>query len=138
MVDFISLVEDVLKEQNKSKQYLFENNVISKHTFFKYKQRTPSLKTAIAIANFLKVSLDYLFELTTENKFEFYDMSKLNFSKNLTTLLDSKNISARQLCKELKYSRANVFRWKKGITPSIQTLLEISNYFNCTIDDILK
>lgn len=98
----------------------------------------PSLKTAIAIANFLKVSLDYLFELATENKFKFYDLSKLNFSKNLEVLLATKNISARQLCKELKYSRANVLRWKNGVTPSIQSLLELANYFSCTIDDILK
>ncbi len=33
MIDFIKLVENILEEQNKSKQYLFENKVISENTF---------------------------------------------------------------------------------------------------------
>ena len=70
MVDFIKLVENILEEQDKTKQDLFENKVISENTFFKYRQRYPSLKTLINIANYLKVSIDYLFEFTNENHFE--------------------------------------------------------------------
>ena len=39
MVDFIKLVENILEEQDKTKQDLFENKVISENTFFKYRQR---------------------------------------------------------------------------------------------------
>ena len=62
MIDFIKLVENILEEQGKSKQSLFEDCVVSANTFFKYRQRYPSLKTVIKIANYLNVSIDYLFE----------------------------------------------------------------------------
>ena len=43
MVDFIKLVENILEEQSKTKQDLFENNVVSENTFYKYRQRYPSI-----------------------------------------------------------------------------------------------
>ena len=70
MIDFIKLVENILEEQGKTKQDLFDNNVVSENTFFKYRQRYPSLKTVIKISNYLNVSLDYLFEFSNENHFK--------------------------------------------------------------------
>ena len=61
MLDFIKVVENILEEQGKSKQVLFENNIVSENTFFKYRHRYPSLNTVMKIANFLNVSLDYDF-----------------------------------------------------------------------------
>ena len=138
MIDFIKLVENVLEEQEKSTQDLFKNNVVSENTFFKYKHRYPSLKTLIKIANYLKVSLDYLFEFTNENQFEEYKEEKIHFYKNLINYIDSKKISARQFCKNLGYSKDNVLRWKKGVLPTLQRLLEITDYFGCSIDDLIK
>ncbi len=138
MIDFIKLVENVLEEQEKSTQDLFKNNVVSENTFFKYKHRYPSLKTLIKIANYLKVSLDYLFEFTNENQFEQYKEEKIHFYKNLINYINSKKISARQFCKNLSYSKDNVLRWKKGVLPTLQRLLEITDYFGCSIDDLIK
>lgn len=137
MINFIDLVESVLQEQQKTKQELFNNKVISQNTFFKYTQRIPSLKTVIKIANYLKVSLNYLFDLCSDNNFKQYNISELNFYKNLTLFIKSKNISYRKFCKDLGYSKDNLNRWKNGVTPSINKLLEIAEYFNCYIDDLI-
>lgn len=137
MIDFIKLVDNVLQEQGKTKKALFENNIVSENTFYKYKQRYPSIKTAIKIANFLKVSLDYLFELSNENHFRLYKENKLKFYENLSLFIKNKNISARQFCKDLGYSKDNITRWKNGIQPTIQRLLEMAQYFKCTMDDLL-
>lgn len=137
MIDFIKLVENILEEQNKSKQCLFDNNVVSENTFFKYRQRYPSLKTVIKLANYLKVSLDYLFEFSNENHYKEYIIDNLKFYENLTLLINSKKISARKFCKDLGYSKDNILRWKNGTQPTIQRMLEMSNYFGCSIDDLI-
>ena len=138
MIDFIKLVENTLEEQGKDKTSLFDDNIVSENTFFKYRQRYPSLKTVMKIANYLKVSIDYLFELTDENHFKEYNEASLKFYDNLTSYIKNRKISARQFCKDLGFAKDNILRWKKGTQPSIQRLLDMTQYFNCSIDDLIK
>ena len=137
MLNFIDAINTVLEEQDKTTKNLFDDRIISENTFYKYKNRYPSLKTLINLLNYLKVSIDYLFEFKDENIFVPYKYNSLAFYRNLTTLLGSKKISGRQFCSDLHFSRDNINRWKNGTQPSIQTLIEIANYFNCTIDELL-
>ena len=137
MLDFIKVVENILEEQGKSKQVLFENNIVSENTFFKYRHRYPSLNTVMKIANFLNVSLDYMFEFADENHYKTYSVNNTHFYENLTEWIKSKNISARQFCKDLGYAKDNIVRWKNGTQPSVQRLLEMTQYFNCSLDDLL-
>ncbi|MBQ8749083.1 MAG: transcriptional regulator [Clostridia bacterium] len=137
MIDFIKLVENILEEQGKTKQSLFEDCVVSANTFFKYRQRYPSLKTVIKIANYLNVSLDYLFEFSNENHFKAYKYENLKFYDNLISSIESRKISSRQFCKDLGYAKDNIIRWKNGTQPSIQRLLEMTEYFGCSIDDLI-
>ena len=137
MIDFIKLVENILEEQGKTKQDLFDNNVVSENTFFKYRQRYQSLKTVIKISNYLNVSLDYLFEFSNENHFKEYDIDNLKFYENLISFINNKKISARKFCKDLGYAKDNILRWKNGIQPTIQRLLEMTEYFGCSLDDLI-
>ena len=137
MIDFIKLVENILEEEGKTKQDLFDNNVVSENTFFKYRQRYPSLKTVIKISNYLNVSLDYLFEFSNENHFKEYDIDNLKFYENLISFINNKKISARKFCKDLGYAKDNILRWKNGIQPTIQRLLEMTEYFGCSLDDLI-
>ena len=137
MIDFIKLVENILEEEGKTKQDLFDNNVVSENTFFKYRQRYPSLKTVIKISNYLNVSLDYLFEFSNENRFKKYDIDNLKFYENLISFINNKKISARKFCKDLGYAKDNILRWKNGIQPTIQRLLEMTEYFGCSLDDLI-
>lgn len=137
MLNIIASVKSVLSEQEKTIQTLFKDKIISENTFYKYRHRYPSLKTLIKIANYLEVSIDYLFDMNIENNFYHYSLNSDVFYNNLISMIKNKNISGRQFCKDLHYSRDNLIRWKKGILPSVQTLIEISQYFNCLIDDLL-
>lgn len=138
MIDFISAVKNILEEQNKTTENLFKDNVVSENTFYKYKQRYPSLKTLVKIANYLAVSIDYLFELSDENNFVPYSIDNNKFYNNLISLIENANISCRKFCQDLHFSRDNVIRWKNGTQPSLQVLFEIAEYFGCTIDDLIK
>ena len=138
MINFIYIVKNVLEEQGKTTQSLFDDKIVSENTFYKYKQRYPSLTTLINITNYLGVTIDYLFEFNDENNFTPYTFDSSKFYNNLISIIKGMNISGRKFCKDLNYSRDNLIRWKNGTIPSVQTLLDISKYFNCTIDELLR
>ena len=137
MLDFINCVKNVLEEQNKTTEDLFKDNIISKNTFYKYKHRYPSLKTLLKIANYLCVNVDYLLELSDINDFKPYKLEQVNLNKTIVELINNLGKSQRKFSKELNISRANLLRWKNGTNPNVQTLIEISKYFNIPIDDLL-
>ncbi|MBR2970767.1 MAG: transcriptional regulator [Clostridia bacterium] len=136
MMDFIDFVLNILEEQGKTTQSLFDE-IISENTFYKYRHRYPSLPTLIKLANYLEVSIDYLLERSDDNRFKPYTIDSQAFYSNLLALMRAKKISGRKLCKELSLARISLSRWKNGTLPSLQKLIEIADYFGCTIDDLL-
>lgn len=64
--------------------------------------------------------------------------NNLKFYNNLSYCIRGKKLSSRQFCKDLGYSKDNLVRWKNGIQPTLQRLLEMTEYFDCTIDDLIK
>lgn len=123
MINFINACKNFLEEQNQTLDVLFENKVISKNTFYKYKKRNPNLKTLIKVCNFLNVSIDYLFELSIVNNFKMYSLNQNNFYNNLLNLINSKNLSQRKFCQALGFSVVNVNRYKNGVLPNLSTLV---------------
>ena len=137
MNDFITAVKNYLEDEGKSVDCLFFDNIISKDTFYKYKQRNPSLQTLIKVANYWQVSIDYLYEKTDVNNFSKYSNDQSKFYEYLTELIRKANLSNRQFCKEMNYQKDNILRYKYGTTPSLRTLFEIAEYFGCFVDDLL-
>ncbi len=137
MVDFIKTVTEALREQGKTTEHLFQNGIVSKNTFYKYKQRNPSIKTLINIANYLQVSIDCLLEFNDENNFVPYKDDQSGFYDKLIAMIKKSNLTNRQFCAEMNYSRANINRYKNGVLPNLQTLIEIAQYFDCGVDDLL-
>ena len=138
MKSFIDLVKSVLEEQDISVQEFYNSGIITTNTFYKYRQREPSLETVLKIANYLKVTVDYLYELDVENKFEklyVYDSKK--FVNNLLFFIKNKNISGRQFCREMYFTHNAIRNWRSGMAPQMRNLLEMAKYFNCSIDDLL-
>lgn len=137
MINFINLVKEVLEDKGMTTQNLFDDGVISENNFYKYKHRYPNLTTQLKIANYLCVSVDYLFGLSDENKFKPYSLEQKNLYNNIVSLIENSKISQRRFSKYLNYSRVNLLRWKKGTSPNVQSLIEIGKYFNIPIDDLL-
>lgn len=138
MTDFINLVNNALAEKNKTTADLFNDSIVFKDTFYKYRHRYPTVHTLLKISNYLKVTPDYLLELSDENDFkEDYTFDSEKFYLNLIKILKSKNMSGRIFCKELNYSKDNLSRWKKGTVPSTLNLIQISSYFEISISELL-
>ena len=138
MTDFINLVNNALAEKNKTTADLFNDSIVFKDTFYKYRHRYPSVCTLLKISNYLKVTPDYLLELSDKNDYrEAYTFDSEKFYLNLDKILKSKNMSGRIFCRELNYSKDNLLRWKKGTVPSVSSLIQISTFFEVSIGDLL-
>ena len=137
-MNYFSLIKDVLNEKNKSILDLEKDKIIKKNIFYEFKYCCPSLDNIISIANYLEVSIDYIFEKTTQNRFQKYKTQQDNIYKKLIEILQTENISQVKFCKDLGISRTNFSRWKNGAQPKLSTIIDITNYLNLTIDDLLE
>lgn len=135
--NFFDVFNDILIEKGKCINDLELNNIVSKFVFYNYKKYCPSIKIAMKIANFVETSLDYILEFSDVDKFKEYKIEENKFYENLCLILDSMNVSKYKLCKDLELSNANFSKWKSGRLPKLTTVISISKYLGCQIDDLL-
>ena len=59
---------------------------------------------------------------------------------NLKVLVAKKNISIYNLSKEINVSTVTLYRLSNGqlVKPKYETLKKVSDYFNITVDELLK
>jgi hypothetical protein len=59
---------------------------------------------------------------------------------NLKVLIAKKNISIGELSKEINISSVTLYKLANGklTKPKYETLKKVSDYFNITVDDLLK
>lgn len=63
-------------------------------------------------------------------------MSKL--VENLNYLISEREITGKQLARELGLTEATLSRYRKGVnTPSISNILKFADYFNCSVDYLI-
>ena len=51
--------------------------------------------------------------------------------------MKKKNISTYTLRKETHFTSRNFHDWDNGSDPKLSTLIELANYFGCTLDEIV-
>lgn len=137
-INYFEIFNDALTEKGFTISNLESENIITKYTFYKFKKYCPSLENAINIANFLEMSLDYILNKTDENKFKKYKTNQSDFIVKLENILSSIILSKRKFCLDLGLSDANFTKWKNGAIPKFSTIINISNYLQCPLDDLLS
>lgn len=81
-------------------------------------------------------SLDYLVG-KTERAIKITNFQVENFGVQVRKVMKSKNISSYKLEKETRYSGGFFTDWDNGSDPRLSTLLELANYFNCSLDELV-
>lgn len=137
MSNYYELILDALKENGKAIKDLEEYGILGKNTFYIFKSTAPSLPIVIDIANFLNMSIDYMLNRVEDNYFREYSVIQKGFYENLINVMGN-GVSQVKLCKDLGISRTNFSRWKNGTIPTMSKLVSLSNYLNCTIDELLE
>ncbi len=136
-MNFFTMLNDVLLEQNKTFKDLEFAGIICERTFYQYKIYTPYLPQIIKIANYLEISLDYLAHLSDKNNFKQYKNKPINFYSKLCSNMQQKNISQAKLAKDICIGRSNFSYWKNGKLPKFETLIMLAKYLECYIDDFM-
>jgi len=92
------------------------------------------LSNAIAICNFFECSLDFLIG-RNEVKMDYTPKQLLpNFYERVREIMRELNITRSRMTRESKFKENYFHSWKNGTEPQLPTLLELANYFNCTLD----
>lgn len=109
---------------------------LSQNYIYELDQNTPTLPYAIKIANTLQISIDFLVG-RSDKEIENKKRDASLFLNNLKSILKQQNISVRRFCSHLNFSTSCFTRWKLGSYPFLRTVVEISDYLDCSIDDLL-
>lgn len=133
---FSLLVEDEINNATLSKNTGIATSRIS--NFYNGKDM-PNLNNALVLANYFRCSFDYLFGIIDERDYvaKIREYNKDIFLTRLNFLLDCKNISKRQLCREIDIDKSCIFNWKNNQKPKPSNLLKIAKYLNCSMDYLL-
>lgn len=134
MTEFQERLSELLEENNLSRLKLANIINITSTTINGYfnKNYYPTIDIAIKMANYFNCSLDYLFGLTDKrNK---VNLNNQDFLHNFNLLLNENKLSISKAMKYLQMSEYNYYRWKKGMFPKTNNLVDIAKYFGTSID----
>jgi transcriptional regulator with XRE-family HTH domain len=104
---------------------------------FLREERTPNFSCFIKMLYIFNCSADYLLGLT-----ELHTDEPLHtvppFKDRLRALLKERKVSQAQLIKDLPVSSAVPYKWLSGLNePSVESLLRLAEYFECTVDYLI-
>lgn len=96
----------------------------------------PTTSTLVKMADYFKVSLDYLLGRIDKN--DFNGLSEATFHKRFEDLCNEKGVTHYKISQDCYFDKSNISRWlSRGYLPSLEILDMITKYFNVSIDYIL-
>ena len=96
----------------------------------------PTTTTLIKMADYFKVSMDYLLGRTEKN--DYIESSNETFQMRFENLCKEKGVTHYKVSQDCFFDKSNISRWiTKGYLPTLEILDMITKYFNVSIDYIL-
>lgn len=132
-----NLTQDQLADELNTRYHLNESKATISQ--FEHNKRIPDLDRLINIADYFKVSLDYLCcDTNKTNKVE--NVSNISvFSSNLKKLREKYHLTQYDLAEKLKVSNGAISKWENcQREPDLSTLKKIKEYFNISYDSLLE
>lgn len=94
------------------------------------------LPNLVSLCQYFNCSLDYLAGMI-ENDIKPSKITLLDFGKRVREVMKSKGISTYTLRKETQFTSRNFHDWDKGSAPKLSTLIDLANYFKCSLDELV-
>ena len=137
---FVENLNELLFDKQMTIKDLCEELDITLSQVYSYlkKESVPYITTIVKIADYFSCSIDYFLGLAP-----YLVDDKLNytppFSVAFAQTLEERNISRYQLNKETKIANSAIDYWYHGKrVPTLDSVLKLTKYFNCTIDKLLR
>ena len=97
----------------------------------------PSTANIIKVADYLNVSIDYLFEITDNPTLQATQYSA-TIADRLRLLRASKPISKHKLAKIINVEPTTISKWENGTrTPKPDIIYILADFFSCSMDYLL-
>ncbi len=137
MSKFVETLNEVLREENISMRELGKEIRIPTSTLYDLKNFNPSLKTALKIVDYFSSSIDYFEGFIDVFKCKFEKNYKVDFYENFIKEIKSQGLSIAIVSEKTQIAEASFGRWKNGVLPNYDNLLELSKFLNCSVDKLL-
>lgn len=133
------IIEDLCKKNNITKKEFAIKTGINETNFTYWKKgRTPNGDILAKIANFFNVSTDYLLGRENTNMGQNSPNDEMkNIGNKIEELCKEKNITQKELSKNIEISENTIITWKKGSYPRSDILAKIADFFNVSTDYLL-
>lgn len=135
MVKFLESLQELMNEKGLSRLQLAKAIDIAPSTIDGYFNLgwLPTLEIAIKLCDYFNCSLNFLLGLSDISQ-KMTKASSKSFFDVFETLRKENKYSIAKIFDDLKMGRSNYYRWKNGLIPKMQNIIEIAKYFDVTID----
>lgn len=137
--NFVNTLNDLLIENELSQSEFSEKIGTTPATVSRYlsEKQFPEVELSIKIADRFNCSLDFLFGRSDENKPKSFCKCP-PFAERFLFLLQYFKINQSKLRKKTAISKSAMYYWSSGKRkPTMESIIKLANYFNCSIDFIL-
>ncbi|MCL2570336.1 MAG: helix-turn-helix domain-containing protein [Firmicutes bacterium] len=137
--EFNEVLKDLMIETNTTSQKLAKEIGVSDVTVNRWKSGNISdlfLSRLVMLGNYFQCTLDYLIGRTDNHK-KPSKTSIGNFGESVRAMMKSKGITTYQIRKQTKFGGNHFHDWDNGADPKLETLLDLANYFNCSLDELV-
>ena len=138
MVKFSERLSELMQENNLNSTQLSEKISITTSTINTWKngKHGIQLNNLVALCKVFSCSLEYL----SGRKDVDWKPKKFaleNFGKQVRKVLDAKGITTYRMRDETRFDGGYLYDWDKGSQPKLNTLVDLANYFECTLDELV-
>lgn len=135
MANFSERIKELISERDISPKQLADAIGVAVSSVHRWQNGKLQiyLSKLIKIADYFHCSLDFL----TGRKEEYVSYPGkicLPFPQRLRAVLQEKGVSTYKLRKETQVEGCYFYKWDRGSDPHIQTLIELADYLDITID----
>jgi len=131
-------LSELIFEHNLTTEKLAAELGVSRPTVIRWTQNKLgiSLHNAIRIADFFKCSLEFLIG-RTENTLDFALHPYQPFYERLRQVMNERGVTWYRIVKDGIVSNHNMSVWKNGASPNLQSVVDIAEYFEYTLDQFV-
>jgi len=95
-----------------------------------------NLVNLITLADYFCCAIDFLVGRSDNNE-EFMPKQLPPFPQRLREVMQEKGMTRYSMDKDTKFKDSYFYRWDKGIAPMLQTVIELADLLDCTIDYLI-
>lgn len=137
MSDFGDRLNELILESRMTLEQLADAIGVTLPTVYEWKAgKHLFYSNLIKLCDCLNCSIDFI-SGRSDTILDFNPQTPPPFPQAVRAMMKQRNITSYRLRKETRYDGSYFARWDRGAEPYLNTLVELADYFECTIDQLV-